>query len=216
VGETFDHGRSCRVEVRQGPARRGTRVRVLLTSFGVIFLAELPDKTALATLLLAARYRARPVVLGAWLAFLVQTVVAVGAGGLLHLLPERGVRTAAGVGLLVFAVLAWRRREAEWGDLTQFATAALAAQERDPLAVGVGAIAALWGVCVIAGAVGAQAGRVLNERTLARERDRLRGHRVSGTRGRASRVGGIEPRHLLASRYGALTMARSRAASAHG
>ena len=170
-------------------------MRVLLTSFGVIFLAELPDKTALATLLLAARYRARPVVLGAWLAFLVQTVVAVGAGGLLHLLPERGVRTAAGVGFLVFAVLAWRRREeeeraeeasthgperpvwvksfvviflAEWGDLTQFATAALAAQERDPLAVGVGAVAALWGVCVIAGAVGAQAGRVLNEQTLTR------------------------------------------------
>lgn len=170
-------------------------MRVLLTTFGVIFLAELPDKTALATLLLAARFRPRPVVLGAWLAFLVQTVVAVGAGGLLHLLPERGVRTAAGVGFLVFAILAWRRREeeeraaeasthgperpvwvksfvviflAEWGDLTQFATAALAAQERDPLAVGIGAVAALWAVCLIASAVGAQASRVLEERTLTR------------------------------------------------
>jgi putative Ca2+/H+ antiporter (TMEM165/GDT1 family) len=55
-------------------------VRTLLTRFAVIFFAELPDKTALATLILAARYRARPVVLGAWLAFLIQTVVAIGAG----------------------------------------------------------------------------------------------------------------------------------------
>ena len=45
--------------------------------FGIIFIAELPDKTALASLVLATRYRARDVIIGAWLAFLVQTAVAV-------------------------------------------------------------------------------------------------------------------------------------------
>jgi len=172
-------------------------VRILLTSFVVIFVAELPDKTALATLVLAARYPPRPIVAGACLAFLVQTVIAVGAAGVLRLLPEREVRLAASAGFLVFAVLAWRRREedeeerarevsargperpvwvhgfiailiAEWGDLTQLATAALAVQERDPLAVGVGAVAALWLVCVLAAAVGSQAGRLLSERLLSR------------------------------------------------
>jgi putative Ca2+/H+ antiporter (TMEM165/GDT1 family) len=170
-------------------------LRIILTTFGVVFLAELPDKTALATLLLAARYRPRPVIAGAWLAFLIQTVVAVAAGGLLHLLPERWVRVAAGAGFLAFAVVAWRRREevgraeqasthgperpvwmksfvviflAEWGDLTQLATAALAARERDPLAVGVGALGALWAVCILAAGLGSQAGRFLDERTLTR------------------------------------------------
>ena len=44
----------------------------MLSTFGMIFVAELPDKTALAALILASKYRARSVVLGAWLAFLVR------------------------------------------------------------------------------------------------------------------------------------------------
>ena len=52
------------------------------TVFGVIFLAELPDKTALATLVLATRHRATPVFLGAALALTVQSIIAVGAGSL--------------------------------------------------------------------------------------------------------------------------------------
>ena len=48
----------------------------VLSTFGVVFVAELPDKTALASLILATRYPARQVVVGAWLAFLVQTAVA--------------------------------------------------------------------------------------------------------------------------------------------
>src|SRR5713226_2297590 len=79
--------------------------------FGIIFIAELPDKTALASLVLATRYRARDVIIGAWLAFLVQTAVAVAAGSLLQLLPTQPVHLGAGVGFLVFAVLALRRRE---------------------------------------------------------------------------------------------------------
>jgi putative Ca2+/H+ antiporter (TMEM165/GDT1 family) len=57
---------------------------------------------------------------------------------------------------------------AAWGDLTQLATAALAAQERDPVAVGIGAVAALWTVCALAAVVGSRAGRLLSERTLTR------------------------------------------------
>jgi len=70
---------------------------LVLSTFGVVFVAELPDKTALASLILATRYPARQVVVGAWLAFLVQTAVAVAAGSVLQLLPTQPVRVAAGL-----------------------------------------------------------------------------------------------------------------------
>ena len=85
-------------------------LKVFATVFGVIFLAELPDKTALAALLLATRYRAAPVLLGAALALMVQSIVAVAAGGLVSLLPARPVHIGAGVLLLVSAVVLWRRK----------------------------------------------------------------------------------------------------------
>src|ERR1700681_2598138 len=44
------------------------------STFGLIFVAELPDKTALASLVLATQYPLRQVIFGAWLAFLVQTL----------------------------------------------------------------------------------------------------------------------------------------------
>lgn len=84
-----------------------------LSSFLIIFVAELPDKTSLAALALATRYRARDVIAGAWLAFAVQTAIAVAAGSVLRLLPSRPVHLLAGVGFLVFAVLALRREEEE-------------------------------------------------------------------------------------------------------
>jgi hypothetical protein len=62
-------------------------LKLFATVFVVIFVAELPDKTALAALVLATRYRPLPVFLGAALALTVQSVVAVAAGGLLSLLP---------------------------------------------------------------------------------------------------------------------------------
>ncbi len=45
---------------------------------------------------------------------------------------------------------------AEWGDLTQLATASLAATSKTPLAVGVGALLALWAVAAIAVTTGRQ------------------------------------------------------------
>src|ERR1700744_4717622 len=80
-----------------------------ISSFVVIFLAELPDKTALAALILATRFKARDVVLGAGLAFTVQTIIGVAAGSVLTLLPVLPIRVASGLGFLVFAYLAYQR-----------------------------------------------------------------------------------------------------------
>lgn len=62
---------------------------VLLSTFIVILPAELPDKTMVATLVLATRYRPLPVWIGVVAAFFTQCLVAVAAGGLLTLLPRR-------------------------------------------------------------------------------------------------------------------------------
>ena len=55
-------------------------------AFGVVLLVELPDKTLVASLVLSTRYRPQPVLVGVSLAFAVQCLIAVVAGGLLHLL----------------------------------------------------------------------------------------------------------------------------------
>jgi len=55
-------------------------------AFGVVLLVELPDKTLVASLVLSTRYRPQPVLIGVSLAFAVQCIIAVVAGGLLHLL----------------------------------------------------------------------------------------------------------------------------------
>jgi putative Ca2+/H+ antiporter (TMEM165/GDT1 family) len=57
--------------------------------FGLVLLAELPDKTMFASLLLGTKFAARWVFTGAAAAFLVHVVIAVGAGSLLGLLPRR-------------------------------------------------------------------------------------------------------------------------------
>ena len=50
---------------------------------------------------------------------------------------------------------------AEWGDLTQLASAALVAMTGQPLSVAIGAIAALWLVTVLAAVAGGRLGRML-------------------------------------------------------
>ena len=81
---------------------------VAATTFALIFPVELPDKTFIASLVLATRYRPALVWVGVSLAFLVQCVVAVAAGGLLSLLPSAVVAAAAGVLFLIGAVVLWR------------------------------------------------------------------------------------------------------------
>ena len=93
-------------------------IAIVLTTFALIFPAELPDKTFIATLVLATRYRHLWVWIGAVAAFGVQMVIAVVAGGLLALLPQRlvlgitFVLFAAGAGLLIKGGLESRAEEA--------------------------------------------------------------------------------------------------------
>jgi hypothetical protein len=58
-------------------------------AFAAVLLVELPDKTLVATLVLSTRYHRGPVLAGVSAAFAVQCVIAVTAGGLLRLLPQR-------------------------------------------------------------------------------------------------------------------------------
>ncbi|MDQ2836109.1 MAG: TMEM165/GDT1 family protein [Actinomycetota bacterium] len=62
---------------------------VFAIAFGAVLLVELPDKTLVATLVLSTKYRPRPVLVGVACAFAIQCIIAVTAGGLLHLLPHR-------------------------------------------------------------------------------------------------------------------------------
>lgn len=151
--------------------------------FGVVFLAELPDKTALAGLVLGTRYRASYVFAGVAAAFAVHVVLAVAAGSVLTLLPQQLVHALTGVLFLGgAAVLLMKKDEedeevrkpedqsfwkvsgagfmlilvAEFGDLTQIMTANLAARYDDPLSVGLGAVLALWAVAGL-GIVGGKA-----------------------------------------------------------
>ena len=74
-------------------------------TLGVVLLVELPDKTLVATLVLATRYRHWPVLIGVAAAFAVQCTVAVVAGGLLRLLPHRLVDVSVAVLFLGGAAL---------------------------------------------------------------------------------------------------------------
>jgi len=74
---------------------------VLFTTAALIFPSELPDKTFIATLVLATRFPRRAVWLGVVAAFAVQVTIAVLAGGLLSLAPERLVY---GITFVLFTV----------------------------------------------------------------------------------------------------------------
>jgi putative Ca2+/H+ antiporter (TMEM165/GDT1 family) len=157
---------------------------VVLTTFVVIFPAELPDKSLFASLVLGTRFRPLPVFCGVAAAFAVHVLIAVSVGSAFALLPERLVLLvvaalfAAGSALLLLGkedgadgaeatrTIADRRpvRVAlasfgvvflgEWGDITQITTANLAARYGDPVSVGLGALLALWSVAALALTVG--------------------------------------------------------------
>ena len=160
---------------------------IVLGVFALIFVAELPDKTMIATLILGSRYRPVLVWIGATAAFGVHVTIAVLAGRLLALLPHAWVEGVTAVlfvaGAVYLLVVTEDEEEAEgeeeadaapaglkpiatafvvifvgeFGDLTQILTANLAAKYHDPWSVFVGAFAALAAVA----ALGAFGGRVL-------------------------------------------------------
>ncbi|MFE5117934.1 TMEM165/GDT1 family protein [Streptomyces sp. NPDC056669] len=148
-------------------------ITVAAVVFGVVFLAELPDKTALAGLMLGTRYRASYVFVGVAVAFALHVGLAIAAGSVLTLLPHRLLQAIVGVLFLGGAAMLLLKKDdgeeevrkpadqsfwkvsgagfmlilvAEFGDLTQIMTANLAARYDDPLSVGVGAVLALWAV----------------------------------------------------------------------
>ncbi|MGA8846941.1 MAG: TMEM165/GDT1 family protein [Nocardioides sp.] len=97
----------------------------LVLTFGAIFVVELPDKTFLATLVLATKYRPLLVWIGVGLAFTVQTAIAVGLGQAATLLPQDLVRGAAAGLFVLGAVVLVRegRRHADAGEPSDDETA---------------------------------------------------------------------------------------------
>jgi putative Ca2+/H+ antiporter (TMEM165/GDT1 family) len=78
---------------------------LVLLSFVLIFPVELPDKTFVASLVLATRYPPLAVWIGVGLAFCVQCVVAVTAGSLVSLFPHQIVEALSTAMFLVGAVV---------------------------------------------------------------------------------------------------------------
>jgi putative Ca2+/H+ antiporter (TMEM165/GDT1 family) len=167
----------------------------LITSFALIFLAELGDKTLYVVLVLASRYRAIPVLLGAMTAFVIQGVIAVGLGSLVGQLPNAWVRWLTATVFFIFGLLLLFKNEgqsedgtertdssfvsvfarsfalvfaAEWGDATQIGTAALVARFRAPFSVFIGATLGLWAGAALATFVGRAVGQRLPTRLLRR------------------------------------------------
>ena len=154
-------------------------ITAFLVAFGTVFLAELPDKTMVASLVLTTKFR-RPfaVWVGVSGAFIVHVVLAVSIGSLLRRLPDTPVKVAVAVMFFVGGVLLLRGSKdeavddtdvpanvsfrrvaltsgsvvglAEFGDLTQLATAGIATRYSAPIAVALGAWCALATVAALA------------------------------------------------------------------
>jgi Ca2+/H+ antiporter, TMEM165/GDT1 family len=160
-------------------------VESLFAALGLVFVAELGDKTQLVALGFGARHRLAPVLTGVTLAYMATNLLSVVVGGLLGAtLPSRAI--GIGGGLLFLAFAAWTLRSAgedddgdeaatghgsvvvsvatamfvaELGDKTMLATATLAA-EGNPVLVWIGATVGI----ILSGALGVLLGRVFGAR----------------------------------------------------
>jgi putative Ca2+/H+ antiporter (TMEM165/GDT1 family) len=158
----------------------------LASSFSLIGLAEIGDKSQLVCMTLAARYRGWPVLLGAVTAFAVLNLLAVLFGAAVaHWLPEQLVAVLVGSLFLLFGAHALRHADdaetmdfaseqgghgifvstfllialAEFGDKTQIAVAGMGSTV-SPVAVWLGATLAL----ALTSGLGVWAGRTLLQR----------------------------------------------------
>jgi putative Ca2+/H+ antiporter (TMEM165/GDT1 family) len=161
-------------------------------SFGVIFLAELGDKSQLMALAFATRYRPLTVLAAVTIATLIVHAGSVLLGAAVALaLPTQAIQVAAGVAFLVFAAWTIRGDElgeaeqgrakrtgrwalvtigtafflAELGDKTMLATITLATTE-DPIGTWLGSTAGMVAADAIAIAIGALMGARLPERAI--------------------------------------------------
>jgi putative Ca2+/H+ antiporter (TMEM165/GDT1 family) len=159
-------------------------VQSLLAALGLVFVAELGDKTQLVALGFGARHRLAPVLTGIVIAYMATNLLSVVVGGLLGAtLPGRAIGLGGGVLFLGFA--AWTLWQddgegeeagsggngsivvsvatamfvAELGDKTMLATATLAAQG-NPMLVWIGATVGI----ILSGTIGVLVGRVFGAR----------------------------------------------------
>jgi Ca2+/H+ antiporter, TMEM165/GDT1 family len=166
---------------RSAVSGRPVRMESLLAALGLVFVAELGDKTQLVALGFGARHRVAPVLAGVVVAYMATNLLSVVVGGLLGAtLPTRAIGIAGGVLFLGFAAWTLLKGDeddeeeaadgagdrnvvltvatamfvAELGDKTMLATATLAAQG-NPVLVWVGATIGI----VLAGALGVLLGR---------------------------------------------------------
>lgn len=118
-------------------------IGVIAVVFGLIFVGELPDKSAIASLVLSTRFPWRWVFTGVAAAFLVHVIIAVAAGSLIRLLPHEVVEIVVAVLFLVGAVLIWREGSEDPGERE----AETAEEEADiadvPATAGFGRVASL-------------------------------------------------------------------------
>lgn len=161
-------------------------VDALLASLGLVFLAELGDKTQLVALGFGARHKLAPVLTGVFLGYAACNLLSVVIGGVLGAtLPTRAIGIGGGILFLGFAAWNLRSEEdddedgeaiarsgrsivasvflamfvAELGDKTMLATATLAAQG-NPVLTWIGATI---GIC-LSGTVGVLVGRSVGAR----------------------------------------------------
>jgi putative Ca2+/H+ antiporter (TMEM165/GDT1 family) len=165
-------------EVSRPGGEGAMSLAIAVAVFPVIFVAELPDKSMFASLVLASRGRPLAVWLGAAAGFTIHIAIATTVGvAVFRLLPARLVDALVAMMFLGGAIYAFREAThdetalvaheaathrrvattafavifvAEWGDLTQILTANLAAHYQSGLSVAVGATAALWCVAALA------------------------------------------------------------------
>jgi putative Ca2+/H+ antiporter (TMEM165/GDT1 family) len=170
----------------------------ILTAFGLIFLAELPDKTMFASLAMGTRMRPLYVWFGTSSAFIVHVAIAVGAGSLIGLLPDWIVKLVSAVlfGFGAFMLLRSTGGDeedeadsktvtgfwpvyttafmavfiSEFGDLTQITTANLAATN-GTWSTAIGSAVALMSVSALA----LLAGRFIAKRVPLRTVQRIGG-----------------------------------------
>ena len=151
---------------------------VAVSTFALLFLAEMGDKSQLVAMTLAHGYRTLPVVIGTFAAFTLLNLLAILVGEALgRYVPRELVLIAAGILFLAFAWRSWFTEDedaslaetagrgalltsftviflAELGDKTQLAMIALAAESGAIWSVFVGGTAALWAVSLLGIVVG--------------------------------------------------------------
>lgn len=161
-----------------------------VAAFALVGLAEVGDRTQLATLTLSTRYgKPFQVFLGAILAFLVADGLAVLAGdSLVKVVPPIFLKVASGLLFLIFGVLALRGKDqdgvkvtdrsrpllasfnivlfSEMGDKTQITAALLAAEFNAPLLILLGALTAVGVLSIIAVVVGVKLHQLVPLRVL--------------------------------------------------